>query len=264
MTRILLVDDQALVRAGFETILSSEPGFEVVGQAKDGAEGVRLATELQPDVICMDVQMPVLDGLEATREIVAGLSHAAVLMLTTFDREDFLFDALSAGASGFLLKTAEPEQLIDAVHALARGDALLSPEVTRRVIERFATPSAGREAAEGRVSSPADGGPSDTTRPDASDPDASRTTVAPDASVDGTPAGASIAHDALASLTDRERETLLLLARGRSNAEIAREFFVAEATVKTHVSNVLLKLGIRDRIHAVIWAYEHGVVAPRS
>ncbi|WP_206447687.1 response regulator [Agrococcus sp. KRD186] len=218
MTRILLVDDQALIRAGFQTILMSEPGFEVVGQAKDGAEGVRLAAELQPDVICMDVQMPVMDGLEATREIVAGPSHAAVLMLTTFDREDFLFEALSAGASGFLLKTAEPEHLIDAVHALARGDALLSPEVTRRVIERFAAPTA-------------------PAAPTASAPD-------------------------LTQLTDRERETLLLLARGRSNGEIAAQLFVGEATVKTHVSNVLMKLGIRDRIHAVIWAYEHGLIAP--
>ncbi|WP_404312467.1 response regulator transcription factor [Agrococcus terreus] len=218
MTRILLVDDQALVRAGFQTILTSEPGFEVVGQAPDGAAGVRMAAELQPDVICMDVQMPVMDGLEATRAICAGSSYASVLMLTTFDRDDFLFEALSAGASGFLLKTAEPEQLIDAVHALARGDALLSPEVTRRVIERFAAPAA----------------------------------PAP-----------SPAAPQLDLLTEREHETLLRLARGRSNAEIAAELFVGEATVKTHVSNVLMKLGIRDRIHAVIWAYEHGVVAPR-
>ena len=267
VTRILLVDDQALVRAGFETILTSEPGFEVVGQAKDGAEGARLAAELQPDVICMDVQMPVMDGLEATREIVAGPSHAAVLMLTTFDREDFLFEAPSAGASGFLLKTAEPEQLIDAVHALARGDALLSPEVTRRVIERFATPSAGRGPVEGRVSSPSGGAPSDGAPSDATRPvtdAASSSGAEPDASVTADAPDASVVDPALTSLTDRERETLLLLARGRSNAEIAREFFVAEATVKTHVSNVLLKLGIRDRIHAVIWAYEHGVVAPRS
>lgn len=222
MTRILLVDDQALVRSGFATILGSEPGFEVVGQAADGAEGVRLAAELSPDVICMDVQMPVMDGLAATRAVCEGPSGASVLMLTTFDRDDFLFEALSAGASGFLLKTAEPEQLIDAVHALARGDALLSPEVTRRVIERFAAPAA-----------PA-------------------------------PAPPAAADPALAQLTERERETLLRLARGRSNAEIAAELFVGEATVKTHVSNVLMKLGIRDRIHAVIWAYEHGVVAPRG
>ncbi|WP_306233273.1 response regulator [Agrococcus beijingensis] len=231
MTRILLVDDQALVRAGFETILSSEPGFEVVGQARDGAEGVRLAADLQPDVICMDVQMPVMDGLAATGAITAGSAHAAVLILTTFDRDDFLFEALSAGASGFLLKTAEPEHLIDAVHALARGDALLSPEVTRRVIERFTVADAStRDAHTG----PATDGAGSAPRPEAS------------AHLDG--------------LTERERETLLLLARGRSNAEIARELFVGEATVKTHVSNVLLKLGIRDRIHAVIWAYEHGVV----
>lgn len=231
MTRILLVDDQALVRAGFETILLSEAGFEVVGQARDGAEGVRLAAELQPDVICMDVQMPVMDGLDATRAITAADGHAAVLMLTTFDRDDFLFEALSAGASGFLLKTAEPEQLIDAVHALARGDALLSPEVTRRVIERFA--AAPAPAATEATASAAE--------PEASAP-----------------------NSALAQLTERERETLLLLARGRSNGEIAKELFVGEATVKTHVSNVLLKLGIRDRIHAVIWAYEHGVVAARG
>ncbi|WP_072314542.1 response regulator [Agrococcus sp. Marseille-P2731] len=256
MTRILLVDDQSLVRAGFETILTSEPGFEVVGQAKDGAEGVTLAAELQPDVICMDVQMPVMDGLEATRRITAGSTHPAVLMLTTFDREDFLFEALSAGASGFLLKTAEPEHLIDAVHALARGDALLSPEVTRRVIERFAAaPAAAPTAAS---AGGAGGGESDAAAPgvDASGVDASGTAV--------SAAVASAADAALAQLTERERETLLLLARGRSNAEIAKELFVGEATVKTHVSNVLLKLGIRDRIHAVIWAYERGVVAPNG
>ncbi|MGO1406113.1 response regulator, partial [Agrococcus casei] len=137
MTRILLVDDQSLVRAGFTTILESEDGFEVVGHAADGVEAVRLAQELNPDVICMDVQMPNMDGLDATRRIVAGPSTAAVLMLTTFDRDDFLFESLSAGASGFLLKTADPDELVDAVHVLDRGDALLSPQVTRRVIERF-------------------------------------------------------------------------------------------------------------------------------
>lgn len=231
MTRILLVDDQALVRAGFTTILESEPGFEVVGQASDGAEGVRLAEELDPDVICMDVQMPVMDGLEATRHIVAGPSTAAVLILTTFDRDDFLFDALSAGASGFLLKTADPDHLVDAVHVLDRGDALLSPQVTRRVIERF-----------GAI----DQVPVLEGAPAASAADA--VVAAPTTAVD--------------VLTDRENATLLHLARGLSNAEIAAEMFVGEATVKTHVSNILMKLGIRDRIHAVIWAYEHGVIAP--
>ena len=219
MTRILLVDDQSLVRVGFRTILETEPGFEVVGEAADGRVAIEQASALRPDVICMDVQMPVMDGLAATREICASGQPAAVMILTTFDRDDFLFEALDAGASGFLLKTAEPEQLIEAVHVLARGDALLSPEVTRRVIERF-------------------GG-------------------------DGTSAaGPDEASTAVDGLTEREGEVLLLLARGRSNAEMAAELFLGEATVKTHVSNVLAKLGVRDRIHAVIWAYEHGVVAP--
>lgn len=228
MTRILLVDDQALVRAGFTTILESEDGFEVVGQAADGAEGVRMAEELDPDVICMDVQMPVLDGLEATRRITNGPSNAAVLMLTTFDRDDFLFESLSAGASGFLLKTADPDELVEAVHVLDRGDALLSPQVTRRVIERFGSLPAGADAS----APPAQTDPAD--------------------------------NSALSGLTERERATLMLLARGMSNAEIATELFVGEATVKTHVSNILMKLGIRDRIHAVIWAYEHGVIAPSA
>jgi DNA-binding NarL/FixJ family response regulator len=277
VTRILLVDDQALVRAGFETILGTEPGFEVVGQAKDGADGVRLAAELRPDVVCMDVQMPVMDGLEATRAICAADDHAAVLMLTTFDREDFLFDALSAGASGFLLKTAEPEQLIGAVHALARGDALLSPEVTRRVIERFAAtaapaaPLAGRAAAEG--ASPFAGrAAAEGASPFAGRAAAEGAVSRPSAAAGTAPVGRGAAAGGVTrpegsepspQLTDRERETLLLIAKGHSNAEIAARLFVGEATVKTHVSNVLLKLGVRDRIHAVIWAYEHGVIAPQ-
>lgn len=225
MTRILLVDDQSLVRVGFRTILESEPGFEVVGEAADGKVAIEQAAALRPDVICMDVQMPVMDGLAATREIIGSGQQAAVMILTTFDRDDFLFEALDAGASGFLLKTAEPEQLIDAVHALARGDALLSPQVTRRVIERYAGPG-GRP---GEVDARRQGTPSD---------------------VEG--------------LTEREREVLLHLARGRSNAEMAAELFLGEATIKTHVSNVLMKLGVRDRIHAVIWAYENGVVTPSA
>lgn len=224
MTSVLLVDDQALVRAGFRTILESEPGLEVVGEAVDGRAAVSMVRALDPDVVCMDVQMPGMDGLEATREIAATGGRSAVMILTTFDRDDFLFEALDAGASGFLLKTAEPEQLIDAVHALGRGDALLSPAVTRRVIERYA-------GGGGAASGPGRGAP-----------------VEPGAALD--------------LLTEREREVLLLLSRGRSNAEMAAELFLGEATVKTHVSNVLMKLSVRDRIHAVIWAYEHGVVTP--
>ncbi|WP_156251663.1 response regulator [Pseudactinotalea terrae] len=223
MTRILLVDDQSIVRVGFRTILETEPGFEVVGEASDGKVAIEQAAALQPDVICMDVQMPVMDGLAATREITAGGSGAAVMILTTFDRDDFLFEAIDAGASGFLLKSSEAEQLIEAVHALARGDALLSPAVTRRVIERYA----GQGAAAAAPQAPA-------------------------------------APSRLEGLTEREREVLMHLARGRSNAEMAAELFLGEATIKTHVSNVLMKLGVRDRIHAVIWAYEHGVVAPGS
>jgi len=215
VTTVLLVDDQDLVRAGFRIILNSEPGIEVVGEAANGADGIRLARELNPDVVCMDVQMPDVDGLQATRAIVADAAVSSrVLILTTFDRDDYLFDALSAGASGFLLKTASPENLVEAVQVLARGDALLSPSVTRRVIERF-----------GATAPPAAELPARAEVPD---------------------------------LTDRETEVLAQIALGRSNAEIAVELFVGEATVKTHVSNVLTKLGVRDRIQAVVFAYEHG------
>jgi DNA-binding NarL/FixJ family response regulator len=218
VTTVLLVDDQELVRAGFGIILRSEPGIEVVGEAGNGAEAVRLARELDPDVICMDVQMPGMDGLEATRAIVADPAVSSrVLMLTTFDRDDYLFEALEAGASGFLLKTASPENLVEAVHVLARGDALLSPAVTRRVIERFGAAAAATS-------------------------------------------GPPVTRAELADLTERETEVLDRLARGLSNAEIAGELFVGEATVKTHVSNVLTKLGVRDRIQAVVFAYENGFV----
>jgi DNA-binding NarL/FixJ family response regulator len=220
---VLLVDDQELVRAGFRIILESEPGITVVGEASDGVAAVEQAQALQPDVICMDVQMPGVDGLEATRRIVAdGGRHSSVLMLTTFDRDDYLFAALEAGASGFLLKNASPEDLINAVRVLARGDALLSPEVTRRVIGRFA----GAAGAAGRTAEGA------------------------------VPREAS----ALSTLTDREAEVLGLLAQGRSNAEIASELFLGEATVKTHVSKILMKLEVRDRIQAVVYAYENGIV----
>lgn len=212
--RLLLVDDQELVRAGLRVILSSHPDLDVVGEAGDGAEALHLARELRPDVICMDVQMPRLDGLDATRRIVADPNATGtVLILTTFDDDDSVFRALEAGASGFLLKTASPEQLVDAVHILAAGDALLAPEVTRRVIGRFGSRPAARD---------------------------------------------------LAELTDRETDVLRLVARGLSNAEIAKELFVGEATVKTHVSNILLKLGVRDRVQAVVRAYESGFAVPGS
>ncbi|MGC5585244.1 response regulator [Ornithinimicrobium sp. W1679] len=215
-------------------ILSVEDDLEVVGQATDGERAVAAVAELEPDVVLMDVQMPRLDGIEATRRIVADHPGVRVVILTTFDRDDYLFDALTAGASGFLLKNADPDDLVDAVRAAAHGHALLAPEVTRRVIERSTGNGAG-EAAGG-----APGGPS--------------------AAGDGAPA----ARDAipLPSLTQREREVLVLVARGLSNAEIAREAYVSEATVKTHVSNVLAKLGVRDRVQAVVAAYEAGLVAP--
>ncbi|MBF4460983.1 MULTISPECIES: response regulator [unclassified Rathayibacter] len=216
--RVLLVDDQELVRAGFRIILESEPGIEIVGEARTGWEAIQRASELCPDVICMDVQMPGLDGLAATREIVRDPRLcSSVLILTTFDRDDYLFEALSAGASGFLLKNASPEELVEAVQVVARGDAMLAPDVTRRVIERFAA---------------------EPERPSASE------------------------HPGVAELTDREREVLVYLARGWSNAEIAAELFVGEATVKTHVSKILMKLRVRDRIQAVVFAYEHGIAVP--
>lgn len=217
---IVLADDQELVRAGFRVILESEPGFRVVGEAPDGARAVEAVRTLHPDVVCLDVQMPGVDGLEAARRIAALPDPPAVLILTTFDSDDALFQALEAGASGFLLKNASPERLIDAVRTVAAGDALLAPDVTRRVISRA------------------------TAAPVASD-------RAPDRSGDAALASAG--------LTERETEVLRLLARGLSNAEIAAELYVGDATVKTHVSNVLQKLALRDRIQAVVWAFEHGV-----
>ena len=224
--RVLLVDDQAVMRAGFKVILESEPGIHVVAEAGDGAAAVELTLEVDPDVVCMDVQMPGMDGLAATRAIVAAGAAARVLVVTTFDRDDYLFDALAAGASGFLLKNAPPERLVEAVQVLAAGDALLAPDVTRRVIERFAA----RPGSAGTVL-PRHHGP---------------------AAVASVPDG----------LTDREGEVLAHLARGRSNAEIAAALHLGEATVKTHVSRILMKLGVRDRIQLVVYAYEHGLTVP--
>jgi len=216
--RVLIVDDQALVRTGFRMILEAEPDLEVVGEAADGHEAVALAHSLAPDVVLMDVRMPELDGIEATRQLLAAEDATAkVVMLTTFDMDEYVYEALRAGASGFLLKDVPPEQLVAGIRAVASGDALLAPSVTRRVIEEF------------------------VRRP----PDSVRT-----------------APESLAELTARELEVLKLIARGLSNAEIAKELFVSETTVKTHVAHVLMKLNLRDRVQAVVLAYESGLVQP--
>ncbi|MEO1063946.1 MAG: response regulator transcription factor [Actinomycetota bacterium] len=216
MIRVLVVDDQALVRSGFRMILDAEPDLEVVGEAADGREAIERHRALRPDVIVMDVRMPHLDGVEATARINQHHGERArILIVTTFDLDDYVHRALAAGASGFLLKDAPPEQLVDAVRIIAEGEALLAPSVTRRLIERFTS---------------------------------EQRTIEVDGAVD--------------ELTDREQEVLGHLARGRSNAEIAATLTVSETTVKTHVGHVLSKLGLRDRVQAVVWAYEHGVVRP--
>jgi DNA-binding NarL/FixJ family response regulator len=214
--RVLVADDQELVRAGFRLILEAA-GFAVVGEAADGAAAVALAAAESPDVVLMDIRMPVMDGLAATRQLTApGAGAPKVVILTTFDLDDYVYEALRSGASGFLLKDAPRADLISAVRVAAAGDALLAPSVTRRLIEAFAA------------------------RPAATSPAPSR----------------------LASLTPRERDILLLLARGQSNSEIAGALVVSDATVKTHVAHLLAKLGLRDRVQAVILAYETGAVTP--
>ena len=217
---VVVADDQAMVSAGFAAILAAQDGIEVLGQAADGAEAVELARRLRPDVVLMDVRMPVMNGIDATRELVRpsrGDPHRPiVLVLTTFDADEYVYDALQAGASGFLLKDAPPADLVHAVRVVAAGEALLAPRVTKRLLERFAAlrPAAGDAALR------------------------------------------------LAGLTDREREILVLIGRGRSNAEIAGELFIAEQTVKTHVSRIFAKLGLRDRVQAVILAFDAGLVEP--
>ena len=215
MTSLVIVDDQGMVRAGFRSLLDGEPGLEVAGEASDGEQAVSVVRRLQPDVTLMDIRMPVLDGLAATRRIVEEGIPTKVLVLTTFDLDEYVFEALRAGASGFLLKDAPAEELAAAVRTVAAGDSLLAPSVTRRVIDAFV-----------RRAAPVTHGP---------DP-------------------------RLAQLTPRELEVLGLLARGLSNLDIAERLFVSEGTTKTHVSNVLAKLGLRDRVQAVIFAYENGVV----
>ena len=212
MIRILVADDHALVRGGFRLILEAQTDMTVVGEASDGHQAVEQAISLVPDVILMDVRMPVLDGISATRELARVRSTSAVLILTTFDLDEYVYDAMRAGASGFLLKDVDPPDLVHAVRVVARGDSLLAPSVTRRLIERYVR----------------------------------RPTAPPE----------------LADLTVREREVMLLVARGHSNAEIAGTLFLSEATVKTHVTRILRKLGLRDRVQVVVLAYEAGLLEP--
>ncbi len=216
MIRVVLADDQPLVRTGLRMILGAEPDIEVVAEAADGAEAVARCAELRPDVVLMDVRMPGTDGIEATRAVTAVDDPPRVLVLTTFDLDEVVYDALRAGASGFLLKDAPEERLVTAIHVVAEGGSLFAPSVTRRLIEEFA----GRQP------------------------------VAPPAE--------------LGSLTERESEVLRLVARGMSNAEIAAALFVTENTVKTHVARMLMKLGVRDRVQAVVVAYESGLVRPSA
>ncbi|WP_394278557.1 response regulator [Microbacterium sp.] len=248
MIRVLLVDDHAVMRAGFRMILEAAGDIEVVGEAGDGSAAVDAASALQPDVICMDVQMPDMDGLEATRRMVSDPAvTAAVVIVTTFDRDDYLFQALSAGASGFLLKNAGPEELVAAVRVAAAGDALLAPAVTRRVIERFAGSAPGAEMGSPRLTDGDTGAPGTAPAPDA---------VRPGVAAASLPRET---EEPPVELTDREAEVLRLLAQALSNAEIAARLFIGEATVKTHVSNVLQKLGARDRVAAVVYAHRRGL-----
>ena len=253
MLKVVVVDDQALMRSGFTLMLSAEDDIEVVGEASDGAEAVEVVGRLRPDVVLMDVQMPVMDGIAATRELVRA-ELAKVLILTTFDRDDYLFDALRAGASWFLLKNSDPDELVGAVRAVGHGHALLSPQVTRRVIEQMTSETApppddsvsaadAAAAPGGGAASGVAAAPGDAPLPESLDPDTARI-------VD--------------SLTGREREVLEAVARGLSNSEIAAELVIGEATVKTHVSSVLSKAHLRDRVQAVVFAYRTGIATPSS
>jgi DNA-binding NarL/FixJ family response regulator len=217
--RVLIADDQAMVRAGFRMILEMQDDMEVVGEAADGVETIDAVTKLKPDIVLMDIQMPGMDGLEATRRIVETHDEVPtkVLILTTFERDDYIFEALRAGACGFLLKNATPEDLVAGIRVVAEGNALLAPSVTRRVISRFAQRPKPRDYT-----------------------------------------------DSLRKLTSREVDIMKLVARGKTNAEIANELFIGEATVRTHVSNLLSKLDLRDRVQIVTFAYESGIVQPSS
>jgi DNA-binding NarL/FixJ family response regulator len=218
--RVLLVDDQSLLRLGFRMVLEAQPDIEVVGEAGDGAQAVAMTRSLRPDVVLMDVRMPVMDGIQATRQIVASGSAARILVLTTFNLDEYVFAALRAGASGFLLKDVPPADLLTGIRAVAAGDAVVAPNVTRRLLDAFA----------GHLPDPA--------------------------------TGRSPTDQRLQQLTDREQQVLVQVARGHSNAEIARLLTVSEATVKTHVGRILTKLDLRDRVQVVVFAYEGGIIRP--
>ena len=218
--RVLIADDQTLVRNGLRMILEVEPDIELVGEATDGIEAVQLGRDAEPDVVLMDIRMPAMDGLEATRQLLGGRpTTTRVLILTTFDADEYVYQALQAGASGFVLKDIPPEQLVDAIRTVAKGEQMLAPAVTRRLIEAY---------------------------------------------VQTPPVSARPVPREVDTLTPREREMLLLVARGLSNAEIAAEAVVSEPTVKTHIARILMKLGLRDRVQVVVYAYEHGLAGPRA
>ncbi|WP_297083635.1 response regulator transcription factor [uncultured Demequina sp.] len=231
MIRVGLVDDQAMVRVGLRMILEAEPGIEIAGEASDGADAVALVRDHAPDVVLMDIRMPGMDGLAATEEVLAAHPGTRVVILTTFDDDEYVYRALRAGASGFLLKSADGDTLVNAVQVVAGGEALLAPEVTRAVIERFA----GRGA----------------------EPEPASAAAETDGEYTPPP-------EAVGDLSEREVEVLQLMARGMSNQEIAQELWVSATTVKTHVSHILTKLGVRDRVQAVVEAYDSGIVLPRG
>lgn len=216
MIKVLIADDQAMVRSGLRLILESEPDIEVIAEAENGEEATKVARREKPDVVLMDVRMPIMDGLQATKEITEANPEIRVIVLTTFDLDDYVYGALRAGAGGFLLKDAESDQLIDAIRVIASGDAIIAPSITRRLISEFAS------------------------RPE------------------------MIVNEGLEQLTEREVEVLRLVAKGMSNVEIGEELFVSETTVKTHVSHILTKLQLRDRVQAVVAAYESGLITPGS